>query len=103
MTGMLMKGAGIYLGQRVMAKNMRPGPAWVPGRIVAQNGPLSYEILTDDSQVWKRHVEHLKVLDETVEMQPSHAEAGTFDFDKINITARSIYRRGSTHFSSCYS
>ena len=70
-----------------MAKNMRPGPAWVPGRIVAQNGPLLYEILTDDSQVWKRHVNHLKVLEETVEMQPSHAESSIFDFDlEPNIT-----------------
>ena len=53
------------IGQQVMVKNMRPGPLWVPGRIISQTGPVSYQIQTDDAQVWKRHVDHLKPLEET--------------------------------------
>ena len=30
------------VGDAVMAKNLRPGPDWVPARVVARLGPLSY-------------------------------------------------------------
>ena len=30
------------IGQRVMAKNLRPGPDWIPAIIVERLGPLSY-------------------------------------------------------------
>ena len=31
-----------FLGQTVMAQNLRPGPKWVPGVVVECLGPLSY-------------------------------------------------------------
>ena len=43
-----------------MARNLRPGPKWVPGVIVQRLGPLSFLIKTRDGQMWRRHVDHLK-------------------------------------------
>ncbi len=37
-----------FLGQAVMAKNFRPGLAWIPAVIVERLGPLSYLIETED-------------------------------------------------------
>ena len=50
------------VGQSVMAKNLRPGPKWVPGVIVQSLGPLSFLIKMRDGQTWRRHVDHLKKL-----------------------------------------
>ena len=45
------------IGQRVMVRNLRPGPTWIPGTIVGRNGPLSYVVRVKGEQVWKRHSE----------------------------------------------
>ena len=48
------------VGQRVMAKNLRPGPAWVPGTITEQLEPLTFHVRVQNGQMWKRHMDHLK-------------------------------------------
>lgn len=48
------------IGQRVMAKNFRPGVDWVPATVVDSLGPLSYLVETTDGILWRRHVDHLK-------------------------------------------
>jgi transposase InsO family protein len=48
------------VGQSVMVKNFRPGPDWIPATIVEKLGPLSYVIETQDLQLWRRHVDHVK-------------------------------------------
>lgn len=48
------------VGDLVMAKNLRPGPNWLPAIIVARLGPLSYLVETEDKQMWRRHVDHIK-------------------------------------------
>ena len=53
------------IGQRVMARNLRPGPKWIPGTIVGRNGPLSYVVQVEGGQVWKRHIEHLREVGDT--------------------------------------
>ena len=53
------------IGQRVMARNLRPGPKWIPGTIVGQNGPLSYVVQVKGGQVWKRHIEQLREVGDT--------------------------------------
>ena len=53
------------IGQRVMVHNLRPGPTWIPGRIVGQNDPLSYVVQMRGEQVWKRHIEHLQEMGDT--------------------------------------
>ena len=52
----------------VMARNLTPGPKWIPGVIVERAGPLSYVIETEDKQIWRRHVDQLKELGDGVEM-----------------------------------
>ena len=32
------------VGQRVMVRNLRPGPSWIPGTVVGCNDPLSYVV-----------------------------------------------------------
>ena len=53
------------IGQRVMVRNLRPGPTWIPGTIVGRNGPLSYVVQVKGEQTWKRHVEHLREVGDT--------------------------------------
>ena len=36
------KSRELFIGQRVMVRNLRPGDKWVPGTIVERTGPLSY-------------------------------------------------------------
>ena len=54
------KSRQFHVGQSVMARNLRPGPKWIPGIIVQRLGPLSFLIETRDGQLWRRHVDHLK-------------------------------------------
>lgn len=53
-----------FVGQRVMARNLRPGPDWVPATILEVQGPVTYLVETDDKQVWKRHLDQLKEFEE---------------------------------------
>ena len=41
-------------GQKVTAKNFRPGIAWVVGEIEKQLGPLSYLVRIQSNLVWKQ-------------------------------------------------
>ena len=50
----------LHVGQNVMAKNLRPGAAWVPGVVVERVGPLTYLVQVDDGGLWKRHIDHLR-------------------------------------------
>lgn len=48
------------LGQIVMVRNYRSGPAWVKGTISEQRGPLTFMVTVNDGQLWKRHVDQIK-------------------------------------------
>ena len=48
------------VGDRVMARNLRPGPDWVPSTIVEVLGPVTYVVETESGQRWKRHADQLK-------------------------------------------
>ncbi len=50
------------VNQPVMARNWRPGPKWVPGVIVERLGPLSYRIRTASGVLWRRHVDHMRII-----------------------------------------
>ena len=47
-------------GDRAMARNLRPGPDWVPCTIVEVLGPVTYLVETEDGKRWKRHADQLK-------------------------------------------
>ena len=51
-----------HIGQSVMAKNLRPGPNWIPAVIDQRLGPLSYLVKTHNGQKWRRHVDHFKEI-----------------------------------------
>ena len=46
----------LFIGQKVMVRNLRPGDKWIPGTIIERTGPLSYVVQVAGGQTWKRHV-----------------------------------------------
>ena len=50
----------MHIGQKVMARNMHPGPAWIPGQIVQKLGPVTYLVDVFSDRPWKCHIEQLK-------------------------------------------
>lgn len=42
-----------------MARNLRPGGAWLPAIVVERLGPLTY--LDVSGQLWKHHIDHLQI------------------------------------------
>ena len=48
-----------FVGQRVMARNLRDGPRWVLGTVVERRGPLSYLVQVATGVLWRRHIDHL--------------------------------------------
>ena len=69
-----------FVGQRVMARNVRPGPNWIPATIIEVQGPVTYLVLTDDRQVWKRHLDQLKEFQERRETTEFTSENTEFPF-----------------------
>ena len=49
-----------YVGQQVMARNLRPSAAWLPAIVVERLGHLIY-LVDVNGQLWKRHIDHLRV------------------------------------------
>ena len=43
-----------------MAKNMRPGPKWLPAVIIKRLGPLTY-LVDVNGNSWKCHIDHLRI------------------------------------------
>ena len=46
-------------GDRVLARNYTKGVKWIPATVVAQTGPVSYTVETNDQLIWKRHLDQL--------------------------------------------
>ena len=59
------------VGQSVMARNLQPGPNWIPGVVVERAGPLSYVIKTEEKQLWRWHVDQLKALGDGISLEAS--------------------------------
>ena len=63
------------VGEKVMVKNFRPGPKWLPGTITQQDGPLSFTVCTESGQLWKRHSDHIKPLGkQTIRNEFTHVD-----------------------------
>ena len=66
----------VFVGQRVMVRNIQPGQAWVPSTVVERQGHLSYLVQVYNGRVWKRHLDHLCEMNDSLqedEVSPSHA------------------------------
>ena len=49
------------LGDQVFVCNFRPkGPRWVSGEIKEQRGPVSFMVLVEGRQLWRRHVDQIR-------------------------------------------
>ena len=48
------------IGEKVMVRNMRPGPNWIPGEIIQKVGPVTYLVDTHGDRPWKCHIDQLK-------------------------------------------
>ena len=82
---------GLLVGQRVMARNMRPGERWVPATVLSKQGPVSYLVQRPSGEYWKGHIDHLRVWEppllgeegEEVESSPSAVwEGGSVERDR---------------------
>ena len=51
-----------FVGQTVMARNLRPGPDRVPTVVVERLGSLTYLVETSNKLLWKRHIDLLREL-----------------------------------------
>ena len=47
------------MGDWVFVKNYRHGPGWLPGTVVRQKGPVSYDVQVA-GEVWHRHMDQLR-------------------------------------------
>ena len=47
-------------GDRVLVRNHRDGPDWIPATIVDVLGPVTYIVETESGQRWKRHADQMK-------------------------------------------
>lgn len=55
----------LHIGQKVMARNMRPGPTWIPGEVIQKLGPVTYLVDVYGDKPWKCHMDQLKELGDT--------------------------------------
>ena len=69
-----MKPRQFSVGQPVMVKILRQGPAWIP-----QLGPVSYIVSLLDGRHWKRHVDHLRERVETLTEKPPESDNSDAD------------------------
>ena len=46
--------------ERVFAKNFGQGEKWLPGKIVSQKGPVTFEIELEDGRSCQRHQDHVR-------------------------------------------
>ena len=76
----------LHVGQNVMAKNLRPGAAWVPGVVVERVGPLTYLVQVGDGELWKRHIDHLRERSDTLQAAEARsANAQAVDLEDVSL------------------
>ncbi|KRZ81567.1 Uncharacterized protein T08_2084 [Trichinella sp. T8] len=56
---------------QVYAKNYSSEKAWKPAIVVTPTGPLSYQVQTEDGQLWRRHIDQLRKRYVTAEQNHS--------------------------------
>ena len=63
------RGRQYFVGQKVSVRNFRAGPPWSVGVIVERLGPLTYLVQVTSGVFWRRHVEHLRPIDDHTNIQ----------------------------------
>ncbi|KRY28532.1 Uncharacterized protein T01_15817 [Trichinella spiralis] len=60
---------------QVYARNYSSEKTWKPATVVTQTGPPSYQVQTEDGQLWPRHIDQIKLEKKTVEVIPEEDTA----------------------------
>ena len=110
-----------FIGERVLARNMRNGPQWLLGTVIGQRGQLSYLVQVADGVVWKRRVDSLrKTIDspqeeegdtvpdsKLVSSSPSHQDPcsplPTMNVPELTLRGQQIQPSASQHSHGYYS
>ena len=62
-------GRELFIGQRVMERNLCAGNKWIPGTIMEKTGPLSYLVQVAGGQTWKCHIDQLTQMDDSPQQE----------------------------------
>ncbi len=86
----------LFVGQQVMARNLRPGAPWIAGVVIERLGPLTYLVQVDNGQLWKRHLDHLRIRGDqlSAEGNPQAEESADWDFTNVQESATSSSPEG---------
>ena len=89
------KQRSFQIGQKVMVKNMCPGPDWIPAVIAQQLGPVSFLVDVKSGLRWKRHIDHIRELTALPMITPQanpQTSDGTDTFISPSLTSASDSR-----------
>ena len=51
----------LSIGQTVWARNFREGPRWVRAVVSDRSGPVSFIVILENGNLWRRHIDHLRL------------------------------------------
>ena len=70
------------VGDRVLVRNHREGPDWIPATIIEVLGPVTYIVETEQGYKWKRHADQIKDwLNAVCPVAPESSENVSEDLD----------------------
>ncbi|KRX69386.1 hypothetical protein T06_7340 [Trichinella sp. T6] len=73
---------------QVYAKNYSSEKTWKPAIVVTPRGPLSYQVQTEDGQLWRRHIDQLRKRYVTAEQNHSAEKAESQEDETAEKTVR---------------
>ncbi|XP_069118808.1 uncharacterized protein [Argopecten irradians] len=68
-------------GDKVYVKNFAKGPKWLPGKIEAKTGPVSYTVTINEGHTIRRHIDHVRKRTDYGEWNTSSAETPEVDHE----------------------
>ena len=52
---------GLQVGDKVYIRNFTGLPAWLPGTLLEQTGPVSFRVQLSSGRIHRRHVDHIRI------------------------------------------
>ncbi|XP_069103153.1 uncharacterized protein [Argopecten irradians] len=68
-------------GDKVYVKNFAKGPKWLPGKIEAKTGPVSYTVTINEGHTIRRHIDHVRKRTDYGEWNTSSAKTPEVDHE----------------------
>ena len=72
----------LEIGNLVFARNFGHGSQWLPGFVIAMDGPVSYVVRLCDGRTWRRHGDQLRARTEARQLPPTWPAAPTGDVER---------------------